>query len=660
MEKIISIVFIMDNNYIVPTCVAISSLLYNMDKDYHYNIYVLMPKGTSVKNRDLIIEMGDGYVNADIIIKEAEMNDLVGLHRESNKKYLVATETALLKFKLPEIFFDLDKILYLDGDIIVRDTLVDLFYTDVSNYSIAAVRDLPQVIYKEQIIGKEISGKEYFNSGVMLLNLARMRSLKCCKQLIQEKSQQEEQALMDQNVFNIVFKNDVKQLSFLYNVCYVNMIESAAKFNIGDINEIYGTQYADINEILKDIKIIHFSSKLKPWLFYDVPLADEWIYYYKMSVFKTVPLQRIWHTRRDVDLAEVKEKVAQLSKMPNTSKRIVPVVFATNKDYAPYVAVAIQSIYEHASEDCFYDINILIDASMTNNLKYKFSILSYKDVSIKLWDVRKCFEGVNLYSVGHYSRQMYFRWLIPEIFCKYDKILYLDCDLVAQRDIAELYEQKIHDNYLGAVNNFLRDNLQDYVINKLELNTDQYYNSGVLLININEFILNKVKNKCIQLLKEKEKLACPDQDIINIVCKGKICKIDDIWNFQWHHQFSDAYKGIFVDNYEMRYEQLLFGKPGIIHYTSFIKPWKNPERKYAEIFWGYCRKTIFYEEILFYGISYKLQTSKELQKNQEMKKQLDNLQYHLDETRKSKSYKIGRIITFLPRWIRHIMFKVNM
>ena len=84
-------------------------------------------------------------------------------------------------------------------------------------------------------------------------------------------------------------------------------------------------------------------------------------------------------------------------------------------------------------------------------------------MTIRLWDVRKCFEGVNLYSVGHYSRQMYFRWLIPEIFSKYDKVLYLDCDLVVRRNIGELYETNIHDNYIGAINNFLRSNLENYV-----------------------------------------------------------------------------------------------------------------------------------------------------------------------------------------------------
>ena len=668
MEKRMNVVFIADEGYVMPTCVAITSLIENRDPDYYYCIFVVMPIGTRNILKSRLKQSENGQKNVKIVIKEAGMEDLKELHIGENKSYLAATETALLKFKLPELFPNLDKILYLDGDIIVRDNLASLYETDLGEHYVAAVRDLPQVLYQEQSIGAEISGQEYFNSGVMLLNLKKMREMGCMQRLMEEKRKLENDSLMDQNIFNIVFQNSVIQLSFLYNACYINLVESARRYSMESLNRLYDTYYQSPDEIMQDIKVMHFSSKLKPWMFYDVPLADEWIYYYKKSAYKDIPLQRIWHTKRDIDKDLVKEKIKELTELPCENKKVIPIVFATNREYAPFVAVAIQSIYEYSEKEYFYDINILIDASMSNNLKQKFQRIHYENISIRMWDVRKCFEGVNLYSVGHYSRQMYFRWLIPEIFTQYNKVLYLDCDLVVNRNVAELYETDIHNNYIGAVNNFLRSNLENYVKNKLDLCVSQYYNSGVLLINTNEFICNRVKNKCLTALKTMDKLACPDQDVINLVCKGKIYRMDDSWNFQWHHQFPDTYKGVFLEDYEKRYMVLLEGTPAIIHYTSFLKPWKNPERPYADIFWHYCKATSFYEEILFKEISGKTLVEKENTLNGEKKKDISeetqeillDLQYQLNEIRNSKSYKAGRILTFIPRLIRHIIWKKAM
>ena len=665
MKEKINVTFIADDGYVMPTCIAITSLLENRNINYCYDIYVVVPENISETAVDCLIKSGKDLKNAKVFVMKASMEDLQGLHEYNDGKFLSATETALLKFKLPELFPNLDKILYVDGDILIRDDLIKLYETELGEMYAAVVRDMPQVLYGEkQQIGKEISGREYFNSGVMLLNLRKMRENHTAKKMIEAKYASKDDSLMDQNVFNTTFKDNVIQLSFLYNVCYINLIESSDRYDIKTINELYKTHYKQPEEIMYDIKIMHFSSKLKPWLFYDVPMADEWIYYYKKSVFKSNPIQRTWHLKRDVDREGVKKQLQQFSSLPSNGKKIIPIVFATNKDYAPYVAVAIESIYENSSPEYFYDINILIDASMTNMLKAKFNNVEYQNMSVRMWDVRNCFKGINLYSVGHYSRQMYFRWLIPEIFPQYEKVLYLDCDIVVNRDIAELYNADIGDCYIGAINNFLRSNMEHYVKEKLGLSVKQYYNSGILLININEFLINQVKRKCLSILKLKDKLACPDQDVINLVCEGKIYKLDDRWNFQWHHQFGDICKGELVDDYLERYQFLVDNKIWIYHFTSQVKPWNNPNRPSAEIFWKYCKNTIFYEEILFTNIGKKVESERTEKVSQVNKEQIEKaemldlvskLQYQIDEIRKSKTYKIGRAITFIPRLIRHVI-----
>ena len=164
-------------------------------------------------------------------------------------------------------------------------------------------------------------------------------------------------------------------------------------------------------------------------------------------------------------------------------------------------------------------------------------------------------------------------------------------------------------------------------------------------------------------------MACPDQDAINLACEGKIYRLQDSWNFQWHHQFKDFCKGELIEDYPERYQTLLDDEAKIIHFTSQVKPWNSPNRNHAELFWEHCKNTIFYEQIIYMNLIKTIEQSRKekdvainkLKSNNDcLLAQIDNLQYQLEEIRKSKTYKLGRIITFIPRLIRHVVKKSPM
>ena len=246
---------------------------------------------------------------------------------------------------------------------------------------------------------------------------------------------------------------------------------------------------------------------------------------------------------------------------------------------------------------------------------------------------------------------MYYRWLIPEVLSKYDKVLYLDCDIAVTADVAKLYDTPLGDSYIAAANNFLRDNLINHVKNRLGLPLDEYYNSGVLVINCKRWIENNIKNKCVECLKSYDKLACPDQDVLNVVCRGKVVRLDDRWNYQWHHRFPDARTGKFTLDYQERYDRLSGGIPYIIHYTSWVKPWNSPNRVFAEYFWKYCRNTSFYEAIVYMNTSNSggSQKSKNKVSSSEEERRIRN---QIAETEKSLTYKLSRLISLVPRKIK--------
>lgn len=262
--------------------------------------------------------------------------------------------------------------------------------------------------------------------------------------------------------------------------------------------------------------------------------------------------------------------------------------------------------------------------------------------------------------------------------------MYLDCDVIINKDAASLFNIDIGNNIIGAINNFVNKDMKGYLVDKLKISPEKYINSGVLVINCDEFLREKTKAKCFATLNEMGELMCPDQDIINIVCKNKIEYLDDRWNFQWHHQWMNKFgEGAkLINEYKARYNTIK-NDFWLIHYTSGMKPWLYPELNYANFFWEYARKTMFYEQILFTNVKSLFMKSldsylgKALGKSNALKgdvfarvinmelsqkeKQINRLSNEiidvrtdLIKTRASFSFRIGQFLTFIPRKIRNL------
>ncbi len=269
----IHIAFICDENYVLPTSVTINSILQNKFPSSAYRIHIVTT-ALSEKSKKLFNKLNSDYVNISIV--EAELGNLETLHQSTKNSYCVATPAALLKFRLPELLGDVSKVLYLDGDLIVRRDLSELFQTDLTDYFLGAVIDSGS-LYSENPIVKSFDN--YFNSGVMFLNLDKMREYHCTDRLIEEKVKHPT-GLMDQNIFNIVFNNQVRFLNIRYNCLFINLVRASQKFTMDDLNARYNENFVSLKELGEAAYIIHYSSKDKPWKYYDVPFANEWYLYF--------------------------------------------------------------------------------------------------------------------------------------------------------------------------------------------------------------------------------------------------------------------------------------------------------------------------------------------------------------------------------------------
>lgn len=271
------------------------------------------------------------------------------------------------------------------------------------------------------------------------------------------------------------------------------------------------------------------------------------------------------------------------------SKKIIPIVLCTDHNYSKYAAVTIQSIFENRTKNNMqYRVYIFHDEDLSQEDIKFFVGMSSTEFLVECINVSGLIDKNSLYSRAHYSKQMFYRWLIPEVLMQYKKVIYVDCDLVVNVDLQELYDIDLEENIVGAVRDTIQKDRIDYYIRKdLKVNPESYINSGVLVIDIQKFLSDNIKQQCLDVLKNHSVLMCPDQDALNIVLENRIKLLPETWNLQWGNIDLST-----VDKSHEKYK--------IIHYTTSVKPWKasGANLPLAEYFWDYAKLSPCYKEIV--------------------------------------------------------------
>lgn len=256
MSNNIPIVYICDEKYVMPTCVSIRSI-YENKKDSTYDIYII-GVDLSEASKDTINKINLSGLNINLLTYENKYENL-------NTNHVYVSKAALFKFDIPNILVDLDKVLYIDGDTIILDDLGELFNTELSSFYAGVVKDLSACYIQKDNIRLGI--QTYFNSGVMLLNLNKLRQDNIPERLLEYKMNSTSVKYMDNDCFNAVFKDNVYFLNPKYNYFIVNeyLYEKETSSKIFPL-------------------IIHFTSS-KPWQKYGVKFGRKWDKYYVMCNF---------------------------------------------------------------------------------------------------------------------------------------------------------------------------------------------------------------------------------------------------------------------------------------------------------------------------------------------------------------------------------------
>lgn len=261
----------------------------------------------------------------------------------------------------------------------------------------------------------------------------------------------------------------------------------------------------------------------------------------------------------------------------------IPIFFSTDDNYIPYLDVAVSSLIANASKDRRYRIIVLNTGLSPENVsKIKLRerdgfVIDFIDISDHVENIKSHFKDVY-----HFSVVTYYRIFIASLFPQYDKIIYLDCDLVVLGDISSLYDIHLGENILGAAPEQYVQNTPEfrrYAEVALGVDPDEYVNAGVLVINLKEFRKNRIEEKFISLITDHDfDLLDPDQAYLNYLCKNKIYQLPNGWN---------------KEPMPLPCE----GKKNIVHYALYKKPWQYDDVLDGEFFWNYAESSPFYSQI---------------------------------------------------------------
>lgn len=264
---------------------------------------------------------------------------------------------------------------------------------------------------------------------------------------------------------------------------------------------------------------------------------------------------------------------------------VIPIFFAIDDGYIPFLAVALESLIENSSKQYYYSIKILYTNIKEENKK-KINKYKRENVNIEFVDLNYYIEKVKdkLYTRDYYTNTTYFRLFIANLYPQYNKAIYLDSDIVVLGDIAELYNQDIGDNLIAAAPDDVIQTIkvfQEYAEKVVGVaDYRNYFNAGILLMNLDEFRRFDFQNKFLYLLETIKFTVAQDQDYLNRLCKGKVKIIDKGWDKM----------PICNDDFDEKNLK-------IIHYNLADKPWHYDNIRYKDYFWKYAKKTEYYNEI---------------------------------------------------------------
>ena len=286
-------------------------------------------------------------------------------------------------------------------------------------------------------------------------------------------------------------------------------------------------------------------------------------------------------------------------KLKTRKKETIDIVMSADDNYAQHCSVLITSILLNNKSNYVFHFHI-IDGEITDkNKKLIEKAKSIKDFEISYYNMTKydfSFLPLNRHWI---SITTYYRLFLTEILpTDIQKIIYLDCDIVADGDLSELWETNIDNEYAAVVED------EASAIHAARLGLNNYFNAGVILLNIEKLRESDFRNLWFEYYyKNKDRIYMQDQDILNGVFNNNIKFV----SLKWNANTKIFTKLCASSNHFYTQEEERFAQKNrvLIHYTGTVKPWNFKEKHPLRyLYYCYLLKSPFKNKIFYYLYSY--------------------------------------------------------
>lgn len=234
--------------------------------------------------------------------------------------------------------------------------------------------------------------------------------------------------------------------------------------------------------------------------------------------------------------------------MDDTRKETIDVCFTIDEGYSQHVCVAMSSIVYNNPKLQLRVYLLFFRISVLSKRKI-FKFCKRNGIELELIEVDNRLTSKFKVS-GHGSEVNYLRIFIPQLLIKINKVLYLDSDTLVYAGIGDLFKLDIGSYPLAAV-----ATPENNVSSILNIPSENYFNSGVLLMNLEYWRKNAVTEKLVKyILMNSSKITYWDQDALNSILHDSYLKIAERWNY-------------------LRMDISSVESVNIVHFAGVHKPW---------------------------------------------------------------------------------------
>lgn len=271
-----------------------------------------------------------------------------------------------------------------------------------------------------------------------------------------------------------------------------------------------------------------------------------------------------------------------------SDKKIIPVVYASDNNYARYMLVSMYSMLHNLSEGYACEFHLLVSEDFSDENKKMISdrLSRFDGWTVDYISMDDRFDHL-VNPVERLSSATLFRLSLPDLLPQTGKCVYIDCDTLVAGDISRLWNEDLEGALVGGsqAHNFTMEEKRHR--KRLAWEKDKpfrYVNAGVLLFDLAG--MRSAGLVPVMLAEVEKGYYYSDQDIINRTCAGRLKYVHPRYNIRPY--YSGWVTEIPRDTEDGRMLDDALADPVAYHYATEFKPWYDTGMNDADKWLAYA------------------------------------------------------------------------